>query len=218
MSANIIIQEGGQSKQIGHVAKLKTVQSGSGEVVWVPEDDVETKSLYVSKNGVYNPADGSFTYTKTSYKKKKNGKKKKVTETIVNYDENRICYGYDEVSVNIVDAVYGTKNGKSVKIDTDINGNLTEEEIPAYIKIVKVPDKTSYIVAEPISITGIKVKAYYADDSEWGDVPFEELKWEPVVAVKGEGDMTVTVTWAYEGSYDMSDTYTVEVEDPPSPI
>ena len=44
------------------------------------------------------------------------------------------------------------------------------------------PDKTSYIVAQPIDTKGMVVKAYYADGTEWGEIPREDYTIDPMVA------------------------------------
>ena len=121
MAQNISIQEGSQSKQFGQVNKLKISNSGSGTSLWVPEDEVQTKSLYVDKNGTY-------------------------------YSSKDDCYGYDEVSVNIIDEVYGyDDDGNFWDIDVDDEDFLEEEELPTEIKVVVPPDKTDYIALEPIN-------------------------------------------------------------------
>ena len=107
MSKNISIDEGGQSRQFGHINKLKIAQSGGGDTLWVPEDEVQTQTLFVDKNGMYDAHAGTYTEVIVTTKKKKNGKKKKTTTYITSYDEDLLCYGWDEVSVNIIDAVDG---------------------------------------------------------------------------------------------------------------
>lgn len=57
---------------------------------------------------------------------------------------------------------------------------------PEYIRITTLPDKLSYADGESIDITGIVVKAYYSDESEWGIVPNDELIISPTVATGGE--------------------------------
>ena len=76
MSQNISIDEGGQSRQFGHINKLKIAKSGGGETFWVPEDEVQTQTLFVDKNGIYDAHAGTYTKVKTKTKIK-NGKKVK---------------------------------------------------------------------------------------------------------------------------------------------
>ncbi len=197
MSQDISIQEGGISRQLGHINKLQIANSGGGESLWVPEDEVETQSLYVDKNGTYTAWDGKLVQKKT---KKKNGKKK--TTYVTSYDSDRACYGWDEVSVSIIDKVSGTKDGKMTTIGVDDEGFITETEIPSYIEIVKEPTTTHYVDGQNISIEGIQVKAYYENDTEWGDVPFEELSFEPTVAAPPLEDYA---QWdEYDGRYVLS--------------
>ena len=216
MSKNISIKEGDQGIPFGHIAKLKIPKSGGGSTLWVPEDEVGTKTLNAQVNGTYIAKDGSHTETKTTYvwetDKKGNKKKKKKTTKIIVRDPDDACYGYSEVSVNISDIVSG-------KIDDDISGfddddfdlddggNYTfdvgdEEflevtEMPTSIRIITPPTKLEYVEFDPVGIGGIVVHAYYENGEDWGEVPFEELRWNPVVAEfhddsDGERDTTGT--------------------------
>lgn len=181
MSQNISIKEGELSRQFGHINKLKVPQSGGGDTLWVPEDEVQTDTLFVDKNGVYDARTGIFTETITKTKKTKKGKKK-VTTYVQHYDEDLLCYGWDEVQVNIIDSVSGKgSDGNEHVIGVD-DGYLTDDTVPSYIEIVTPPDKTSYILLEPIDTKGMVVKAYYADGTEWGEIPREEYTIEPLVA------------------------------------
>lgn len=182
MSKDISIKEGDLSRQFGHISKLNIANSGGGSSLWVPEEDVETKSLHVTKNGTYK-ADGSYVKTITTVR---NGKIVNVPVRILN--EENSCYGFDEVTVDIIDNVNGyDSDGIPKNISVGDNDYLVEKGIPSYINIVQEPTTTRYVDGQSISIKGIKVKAYYENGTEWGDVPFEELDFEPKKAQSGGG-------------------------------
>lgn len=210
MSKNVSILEGGQSRAFGHIQKLKTAKSGGGSVLWVDEDETETKSLYVTVNGTYVAADGSYVATKTYYVTE-GGKRKKKTKKVIKKSPDKACYGYDEVDVNIIESVTGYKDKGGIDSPYDVwvddDGFLVEDELPVRIEIVTPPTKTSYITAEPINTDGMVVKAYYADDSEWGEVSRDEYTIDPLVAIGGGNveysDGNGVVCWKLS----MSDAY-----------
>jgi hypothetical protein len=152
MAQNISILEGGTAQQFGQVNKLKIANSGGGTSLWVPEDEVTTKSLHVDSNGTY-------------------------------YASQDECYGYDEVSVNIVDECFGyDDDGNLWDVEVDDDDFLEEEEMPVRIEVTTPPTKTSYIAYEPINTAGMVVTAYYADGTEYGAIPREEYTIDPIVA------------------------------------
>ena len=152
MAQNISIQEGGLSKQFGQINKLKISNSGGGESLWVPEDDVQTKSLFVDKNGTY-------------------------------YASKDECYGYDEVSVNITNEVFGYDDDDNLwDIDVDEDGFLEDEMIPSSIAITVPAERLIFIDGEKIDTKGMEVTAYYGDGSVWGTVPLDEITLEPTHA------------------------------------
>ena len=164
MSQNITIKEGDISQGFGHINKLRT-SNGSDHDRWVPEDEVDTESLHVDKNGLY--------YTRAyepSKSEKKKGKKGK-------------CYGYDSVTVSIINKTSGKdSDGNPISVGVDDEGNLTETQLPVRIEIVTPPTETLYLVGEPINTAGMVVKAYNADDTEWGVVPSDEYTIAPLIA------------------------------------
>lgn len=170
---NITILEGGKAENFGQVTKLRT-DNGDGHDLWVPKVDVQTKSLSVKKNGLYYTKE----YTPTASEKKDGHA----------YD----IYGWDTITVSVKKKVKGKKKktDPSTGLDYDVpatvevddDGNLVEKELPTSIEIVKEPTTTIYASGQHISISGIKVKAYLEDKSEWGEVPFNELSYSPTVA------------------------------------
>lgn len=74
------------------------------------------------------------------------------------------------------------------------------------IKIISEPDKTSYIVGDPLDTTGLKVNAIYSDGT-FNSIPCDELNINPVKFVIS-GNQAVTVT--YKG---FSESFEVTVKD-----
>lgn len=152
MAQNISILEGGTAQQFGQVNKLKIANSGGGTSLWVPEDEVDTKSLNVNSNGTYYASqDECYGYDEVS----------------VNITNE--CFGYDD-------------DGNLWDVEVDDDDFLEEEEMPVRIEVTTPPTKTSYIAYEPINTAGMVVTAYYADGTEYGAIPREEYTIDPLVA------------------------------------
>lgn len=175
---NITILEGGKAENFGQVTKLRT-SNGSDHDLWVPKGDVETKHLSVKKNGLYY----TNQYEPTA-SEKKDGKA---------YD----IYGWDTITVSVKKKVTGKKkklkpDGAEIDVPTtvevDDDGNLVEKELPTSIEIQVPPSKLQYYDGESISTSGMVVKAYYADDTEWGTVPLSEITIDPTTATASEGE------------------------------
>lgn len=178
---NISILEGGKTENFGQVTKLRT-SNGSDHDLWVPKTDVETKHLSVKKNGLHY----TNQYEPTASEKKE-GKFHDV-------------YGWDTITVSVNKKAKGKKKKISpstgieydapTSVDVDDDGNLVETELPVSIDIKTPPNKLEYRDGENISKTGMVVKAYYADDSEWGIVPLDEISIDPPIASGGGGGFT----------------------------
>lgn len=194
---NISILEGGKGENFGQVTKLRTDDGNSGHDLWVPKTDVKTGHLSVKKNGLY--------YTnqyEPSASEKKDGKF---------YD----IYGWDTVTVSVKKKAKGKKKKEKinpdgsisevdvpVKVEVDDDDNLIETELPTSIKITKKPKNLNYVDGQDITIEGIVVHGYLEDGTDWGEVPFDELGFDPHVASiegadeysDGEGVITVLAT------------------------
>ena len=185
MSENITILEGGKAENFGQIAKLRT-NNGDGYDLWVPEKDVDTKSLSVKKNGLYY----TNQYEPTS-SEKKDGKA---------YD----IYGWDTITVSVKQKVTGKKKKRKpdgteidvpATVEVDDNGNLVEKELPTAIMVITPPRKTGYHAGETIDIAGIVVKAYLEDGTEYAYDPqhnnviaLNELSIEPTTCPSGGSD------------------------------
>jgi hypothetical protein len=115
-------------------------------------------------------------------------------------------YGWDTITVNVKKKVTGKKKKTNPStgteydvptfVETDDDGNLVEKELPVSIEIQVPPSKTEYSDGDTILISGMVVKAYYADGSEWGTVPNSEITIDPTTASGGGG--------GYESDLDVS--------------
>lgn len=167
---NIGISEKQEIKKFGGTRYLRTNLVGGGTCDWVDEDDVETKTLYVSKKGTYIARN----------------------DGVYGYDEV-VVSGQDKV-------IGKDGNGNDIEIITDEDGNLRETDLPSEIRIKGLPARTVYKEGEAINLVGINVKAYRANGTLWtsnnyplqpyyerGEVPAIELVPEPKIATGGSG-------------------------------
>ncbi len=151
MSKNITIQEGGVARQLT-VDKLKTNLVDSGTCLWVPEDEVQLTTKYITENGTYKAV-----------------------------DENYYGYSEVTVSgIGVATGTDG--DGDEAYAHTGDGGGLEIDKIPSSIAITTEPSKMSYVDGELINTSGMVVKAYYATGGEWGIVPPEEIVISPVSA------------------------------------
>lgn len=169
MSKNITIQEGGVARQFGGVPRIRTDEVGGGSCWWVPEDETELTNKTITENGTYDAADDGV-------------------------------YGWDTINVNVPggaggdpggigSSIVGTDpdDGEEYYIGVDDNGELEKIKLPVRIEVITPPTKTEYEDGEYINPTGIVVRAYYADGTEYGSVLPSELGYEPEKASGGGG-------------------------------
>lgn len=163
MSKNIIIQEGGSGKQ-ATVSKLEVNNVGGGTSLWVPEDETQVTSLYVTQNGEYRAE-----------------------------DEGWHGYNVVTVS-GIGQAVgYGSSGNEVLVTADDETGELVETDLASSIHIMMTPLKTRYYEGETIDFTGILVRAFKNtgvwedEDHLGGDIPIEELYFSDTIA-QGSGE------------------------------
>lgn len=185
MSKNIVIQENGVAQTLNTISRVVTDGQPHGSVDWVPEDEVQLGEITINANGDY-PASASG------------------------------LYAFSKVTVNAKGKAVGkNKNGVYVVYDVDENGYLVEHGLPTRINVVTPPSKTAYIVGESIDITGMVVKAYYSDDSEYGTVPRNKIRINPTVAEGSEGTKTISVIWSRDGDgANLTSSFEISVSEP----
>jgi len=161
MSDNLIIREDGIGRLIRGVDALEIKLQGGGTSRWVRFNPRDQKS--VSANGEYHAKDDGVD-------------------------------GYRTITVNVPTRTKSQEPGRDQEIFnpdtgtgyyTDDNGYLHEEVVPDEIRIMHVPDKTTYQDGEPIDLEGIMVQAY-RDGEVWtsakypdGYIPVHELTYSP---------------------------------------
>lgn len=161
MGVSVDMLDGGKTVTLTGVEKIQTPLADGGSCFWVPVPDFKLETKEITKDGVYFPEDDN-------------------------------CTGYSEVTVSAKQKKIKGKKKKGNKdvpiiVEVDDDGNLIETELPAYIKIEVLPDKLEYHDGEAIMTNGMLVKAYYADDSEWGIVPNNEISLDPTHATYSGG-------------------------------
>lgn len=156
MSKNIVIQEGGIGKQLT-ADRLKTNLVGGGTCMWVPEDETQLGSKYITENGTYNASsDGLYGYSSVTVSGVGS-----VTGTDGDGDEATVTKGPD--------------------------GQLVTEKIPSSIRITTPPTKTVYNDGDAIEYGGMVVKAYLKTGGLFGIVPTGELTLPVTTAKYSEG-------------------------------
>ena len=169
MSDNLIIREDGVGRLIRGVDALEIKLQNGGTSRWVRFNPRDQKS--VNANGEYHAKDDGVD-------------------------------GYRTITVNVPTRTKSQEPGRDQEIFnpdtgtgyyTDDDGYLHEEVVPDEIRIMHVPDKTTYQDGEPIDLEGIVVQAY-RDGEVWtsakypdGYIPVHELTYSPHEAAQ-EGE------------------------------
>lgn len=178
MSKAIVIKKNGISQNLT-VDKLRTNGADGQSIDWVPEDTVQLVALNATANGTYTPTGGK--------------------------------YGYEYAAVSVPGSVVTGKkpDGNTYVYTKDGSGALVETKVPTEIRITTSPTNVGpYGQGANIDFNGIVVKAYYADGTEYGEIPFADLTLpvtvagspseteEPGLAVYGDK----ALKWCYPGS------------------
>lgn len=175
MSKNITIQEGGVAKQLT-VDKLKTNLVGGSTCTWVPEDEVQLGTKYISENGTYKAsADGLYGYSEVTVS------------------------GIGTVTGKDPD---GSGDEATATVDPE-TGEIVISKIPSSIEVIAPPTNPYgiYMNGQAITKDGMIVKAYLESGGEYGTVPNGEITLNPTTAVYDEskdagitGEATVSDT------------------------
>ena len=160
----IVMYEGNQPHTFS-ASKLRTPLQGGGTCDWVPEDEVQLTTKFVSENGTYNAASDEF-YGFSQ-----------VTVNVPGGNGSADSSGKPNTSGDIKpggagSAVTGTdpETGEEVVVGVDENGNIVQTQIPYGIKIVTPPTKTDYVYQETMDYTGIMVKLTNKNGDTYTDV------------------------------------------------
>jgi len=194
MSKNIIIQEGGQGKQLT-ADKLETNLVGGGTCYWVPEDETQLTTKTITENGTYKAVDdGYFGYSEVTVNvpaATPNLDRKTITKDGIYKAVDDNLDGYSEVTVRGIGSTTGkvdpsklpsNPGGKDYGVHTDDDGNLVFDELPDSIHVKTEPDFTgTYPDGMAIDYTGLEIEAK-CQGAAWSDtahpggiVPISEL-------------------------------------------
>ena len=156
MSKNIVIQEGGISKQLT-ADKLKTNLVGGGSCLWVPEDTTALVTKHISENGTYRASDDGY----------------------YGYSEVTVS-GIGAVTGKDPD---GSGDDAQATVDPE-TGNIVVNKLPSSIRVITPPTNPYgvYTDGQAITTDGMVVKAYLASGAEYKTVPNNEITLTPTAA------------------------------------
>jgi hypothetical protein len=207
---NVLIEEGLRTRQMYPTDILKVDNTDSTDSLWMPQDNANYGNLYASENGIYIAArDGYDAYNEVDVRVTfddfsdldfddldstwdLDSLDDLVIDEDLDIDEFDDLFNnedlwddpFDKIDSSFDDRVKGIDpvSGNEYAVGLDANGYLDEYLLPSKIKIVKFPNKTTYLHNEKIDYTGIVVMAFTEDDKVWkneqyqnGVIPFEEL-------------------------------------------
>lgn len=207
MSQSISIKEGDQSKAFGHIQRLEIANSGGGTSLWVPEDDVDVKTLSVSENGRYIAETGAFIKYEI-VEEIRQGVRYVDRIPVTEYKDDRKCFGYDEISVNIDEYVSGVdENGVPYSVEVDSRKRLVKTELPTSIAITVPAEKLVYVVGEDIDTRGMEVTGYYTDGTIYGILK----GWTISPRKASVGTTKVTVSWERKDGKKLATKYDIQI-------
>ena len=164
MSKNIIIQEGGVSKQLT-ADKLKTNLVGGGTCLWVPEDEMRLGTKHISEDGTYKASDDGY----------------------YGYSEVTVS-GIGTATGKDPD---GSGDDAKATVDPE-TGEIVITKLPYSISVVTPPTVTQYNDGATIDFSGMVVKGYLKSGNLWTDsshpdgvIPISELTLPVTTADSG---------------------------------
>ena len=170
MSKDIVIQIGGVSQDLDSVEEIRT-STGSGNTVWVPEDEKTLGVKTITANGSYEASDdGMYGYSKAVV----NVPKKYVTGR--GADGNDYTYSVDD------------------------EGNLSSEKEISAIVVTTPPSVLTYDPGAALNFDGIVVTGYDGNGQSMGTIPFSELIFPVTHAPQEASTIDYTATLEDVGS------------------
>ena len=209
MSSKIVVTERNDVKIINDVSKLVTNLTNGETCNWVQEDSVRLVTKTIIKDGIYianNDVGSPYGYSQVSV----NGVGNKILGQLgeksitkngtyeADKDKDGPYYGYSTIVVNVEGGESGDGGGTSRPVvpgkdgdgddavgTVDDDGNIVVEKLPTRISINIYPNNLVYEDGQAIDYTGLRVKAFLPDDTEWGTVDDNELIKSVTVAEYG---------------------------------
>lgn len=180
MSKNIVIQEGGVGKQLT-ADKLKTNLVGGGTCLWVPEDERQLGTKYISENGTYKASDdGLYGYSEVTVSG---------VGAVTGKDED------------------GDDAQASVDPET---GEIVTTKLVDHIAITNPPTKSEYQDGESLDFSGMVVHGYSSTGRDLGAISLNNLVMQPTVATyDGQGAEDTATSDIIDGAITISGSYFV---------
>lgn len=197
---NVLIEEGLRTRQMYPTDILKVDNTDSTDSLWMPQDNANYGTLYASENGIYIAArDGYDAYSEVDVRVTFDDFSDLDIDNLddtwdkdLDIDEFDDLFNdedlwddpFDKIDSSFDDRVTGIDpvSGNEYAVGLDANGYLDEYLLPSKIRIIKPPNKITYLNGEVIDYTGIVVMALTEDSKPWknekypdGIIPFEEL-------------------------------------------
>ena len=164
MSKNITIQEGGVAKQLT-ADKLKTNLVGGGTCLWVPEDETQLGTKYVSENGTYKASDDGY----------------------YGFSEFTVS------GVGTATGKDGDGDQAQTTVDPE-TGDLVTKKLIESIQVTTPPTKTTYQDGETLDFSGLVVHGYSSTGRDMGVIPLNKLSISPATAAYDSETATATAT------------------------
>lgn len=168
MAKNVSMQQNGVASAMSAIDKLRTQVVGGGSCTWIPEDSTRQRGIVITQNGTYEAS----SYSAQSF-----------SQVVVNVPVNE---GGGSGGSGGSGAVIGRlPDGNDYQFDVDENGDIVQTKVPTSIRVTTPPNKVDYTEGETYDFAGIVVTAYDGNGESMGEVPFEELVFDPTIAVYG---------------------------------
>lgn len=203
MSRNPSILEGGAAKTMSNVSRLVTALQAGGVCYWVPEDERMLVTKYVSKNGLYLPAEDSvFAYSKLTVSVPGGAPGIDVptldedgnpmpSPTSPEYNPEIPTYGPVAVDPStiptVMPAIPGGPGSSISGIDPSTglptvakvgnDGKISLKTVPTAMKIIRLPNKTHYTEGDKIDYTGIVCQLYLTEEDKAAGIPYTDEKY-----------------------------------------
>ena len=215
MSKDILVNKGDTLTVIRDISKLVTNLSNGSMATWIPEDETLLVTKTIVKDGTYEVTReptkpyGYSQVTVTGVGNKIMGDlgEKSITKNgvyIAKQDKDGPFYGYSKLYVNVPGGDDGSGGGSSSPtitgkdsdgddaiVGTDEDGKIVTSKLPTRISINVYPNNLVYEDGQTIDFTGLRVKAFLPDGTEWGIVDDNELI-KPVTVASFDGETADT--------------------------
>lgn len=171
MSKNIVIQEKGTAQTLNSISEIETSRLGSGNATWVPQSDVNTGAITITRNGTYKASETNY-YAFSKVLVKSNGKaygKKDGKKYLVKKDGEGYIY-YVEVPDKLGIIALPNKTAYTRGETIDITGLRVVAQFADGTVYREL--NTSELIISPVTATKSNITVYWAyiDSSDGEEV------------------------------------------------